>query len=131
MTKRLKRRSEVAEITVKRLLCCGFRRTGKPMEQVYQCCWRTCREINVFRRIDYHMFYVLYQFVTHFMTLPRNISKMCLQTTRKFKTRVDGPNLIVLHSREKGMLPLIALGEGNLQLYGVESLRRQQLLSYS
>jgi hypothetical protein len=29
--------AEVAEATVKRLLCCGFRRTGKAMGQVYQC----------------------------------------------------------------------------------------------
>jgi hypothetical protein len=42
---------EVAETTVKILLCCGFRRTGKAMIQVYQCWWRLCREINV-----YHMF---------------------------------------------------------------------------
>jgi hypothetical protein len=34
MTKRLKRRCEMAETTVKRLLCCGFRRTGKAMGQV-------------------------------------------------------------------------------------------------
>jgi myo-inositol-1-phosphate synthase len=27
---------EVAETTVKRLLCCGFRRTGKAMGQEYQ-----------------------------------------------------------------------------------------------
>jgi hypothetical protein len=27
--------AEVAETTVKRLLCCGFRRTGKAMGQVY------------------------------------------------------------------------------------------------
>jgi hypothetical protein len=26
--------------TVKRLLCCGFRRTGKAMGQVYQCLWK-------------------------------------------------------------------------------------------
>jgi hypothetical protein len=32
--------AEVAETTVKRLLCCGFRRTGKAMGQVCQC-WRT------------------------------------------------------------------------------------------
>jgi hypothetical protein len=32
---------------VKRLLCCGFRRTGNAMGQVYQCWWRICREINV------------------------------------------------------------------------------------
>jgi hypothetical protein len=31
--------AEVAErTTVERLLCCGFRRTGKAMGQVYQCC---------------------------------------------------------------------------------------------
>jgi hypothetical protein len=38
----------VAEKRVKRLLLCGFRRTGKAMGQVYQCWWRICREINVF-----------------------------------------------------------------------------------
>jgi transposase len=31
--------AEVAETTDKRLLCCGFRRTGKAMGQVYQCWW--------------------------------------------------------------------------------------------
>jgi hypothetical protein len=39
--------AEVTETTVERLLCCGFRRTGKVMEQVYQCSWRLYREINV------------------------------------------------------------------------------------
>jgi hypothetical protein len=39
--------AEVAETTFKRFLCCGFRRTGKAMGQVYQCWWRICREINV------------------------------------------------------------------------------------
>jgi hypothetical protein len=30
------------------------------MEQVYQCWWRICREINVFFfEAEYHMFYVL------------------------------------------------------------------------
>jgi hypothetical protein len=52
------RRSKVADdarlgrpieiVTVNRRLCCGFRRTGKAMGQVYQCWWRICREINVF-----------------------------------------------------------------------------------
>jgi hypothetical protein len=40
--------AEVAETTVKRLLCCGFRRSDKAIGQVYQCWWRICREINVF-----------------------------------------------------------------------------------
>jgi hypothetical protein len=43
--------AEVADTTVKRLLCCGFRRTGKVMGQVYQCWWRLCREINVFSQV--------------------------------------------------------------------------------
>jgi hypothetical protein len=38
---------KVSETRVKRLLCCGFRRTGKAMGQVYQCWWRICREISV------------------------------------------------------------------------------------
>jgi hypothetical protein len=70
MTKRLKRRCRVVETTVKRLLCCGFRRTGKAMGQVYQFWWRTCREIIVFS-FDYYMFFVLYPFVTYLLTLPR------------------------------------------------------------
>jgi hypothetical protein len=50
--------AEVAETTVKRLLCRGFRRTGKAMGQVYQCS-RICREINAFpgSNITYFMFY--------------------------------------------------------------------------
>jgi hypothetical protein len=36
---------EVAETAVKRLLCCGFLRTGKAMRQVYHCWWRICREM--------------------------------------------------------------------------------------
>jgi hypothetical protein len=57
----------VVETTVKRLLCCGFRRTGKAMGQMYQCWW-SCREINVFSGFEYHMFYVLYPFVTYLLT---------------------------------------------------------------
>jgi hypothetical protein len=45
MTKRLKRGEEVAETTVKGLLCCGFRRIGKAMKHVYQCWWRICRHM--------------------------------------------------------------------------------------
>jgi hypothetical protein len=47
-TKRLNGGAEVAETTVKILLCCGFRLTGKAVGQVYQCWRRICREINVF-----------------------------------------------------------------------------------
>jgi hypothetical protein len=63
--------TEVAEITVKTLLCCGFRRTGKAMGQVYQSWWRICRERNSFSRFEYHMYYVLYLFVIYLLTLPR------------------------------------------------------------
>jgi hypothetical protein len=45
MTKGLKRR------WVKRLLCCGFRRTGKATGQVYRRWWRICREMNVFLQV--------------------------------------------------------------------------------
>jgi hypothetical protein len=61
----------VVETTVKRLLCCGFRGTGKEMGQVYQCWWRICREINVFSKLENHMFNVLYPFVTYLLTLSR------------------------------------------------------------
>jgi hypothetical protein len=40
------------------------------MEQVYQCWWRICGEI-IFFGFEYHMFYVLYQFVTYILILPR------------------------------------------------------------
>jgi hypothetical protein len=60
----------VAETMVKSLLCCGFRRTGKVMGQVYKCWWRICREINVFSSFEYHEFYVLCPFVSYLLTLP-------------------------------------------------------------
>jgi hypothetical protein len=59
--------AEVAEPTVKTLLCCGFRRTGKAM-LVEDMSRNKC----FFFRFEYHMFYVLYQFVTYLLTLPRN-----------------------------------------------------------
>jgi hypothetical protein len=64
---------EVAETADKRLLCCGSRRPGKAKGQVYECWWRTCREINVFFfTFECHMFYVLYPFVTIYcLSLPR------------------------------------------------------------
>jgi hypothetical protein len=59
MTKRLNGVAEVAETRVKRiLLYCGFRSTGKTTGQVYQCWWRLGREINVFPRFKYHVFYI-------------------------------------------------------------------------
>jgi hypothetical protein len=67
--------AEVAETTVKRLLCCGFRRTGKAMEQVYRCWW-LCREINVFFQVQ--ISHVLYQFATSLPTFPRNVENMRL-----------------------------------------------------
>jgi hypothetical protein len=64
--------AKVVETTVKRLLSCGFRRTGKAMGQVYQCLWWTCREINVPPPpgSNIHMLYVLYPFVTYLLILP-------------------------------------------------------------
>jgi hypothetical protein len=63
--------AKVVETTVKRLLCCGFRRADKAVGQVYQCWWWMCRAINVFPKFEYHMFYVLYPFVTYLLTVPR------------------------------------------------------------
>jgi hypothetical protein len=71
--------AEVAEITVKKLLCCRFRRTGKVMGQVYQYWWWMCREVNVFPRFEYHIFYVLYSFVTSLLILPRTYTIICLE----------------------------------------------------
>jgi hypothetical protein len=65
--------AEVAATTVKIFLCRGFRRAGKAMGQVCQCWWRIFREINGFSRFKYHMFYVLYQFVTFLLTLPHSL----------------------------------------------------------
>jgi hypothetical protein len=50
----------VAE-TVRRLLCCGFRRTGTSVSILME---------NFFR-LEYHMFYDLYPFVTHLAILSR------------------------------------------------------------
>jgi hypothetical protein len=73
LTRDLKGGAEVAETTVKRPVRCEFRRSGKARGQVYQCWWKICRELNVFPRFEYRMFYVLYPFVTYFPTLPRTI----------------------------------------------------------
>jgi hypothetical protein len=43
------------------------------MGQVHQSWWRICREIDVFSRLEFHMFYVLYSFVTYLLTLSRKI----------------------------------------------------------
>jgi hypothetical protein len=67
---------EEVETEVKRLLCCRFQCTGKAIEQVYQCWWRICREINVLSSFEYHIFYVLYPFVTYLWTLPGICTKL-------------------------------------------------------
>jgi hypothetical protein len=63
-------RSKVAddETEVQKWLRECVSRTGKTMVQVYQCWWRICREINVFSRFEYHMFYVLYSFVSYLLS---------------------------------------------------------------
>jgi hypothetical protein len=50
MTKSLKRRCG-SGWEKRRLLCCGFRRIGKAMGQVYQCWRRIIWEINVFSQV--------------------------------------------------------------------------------
>jgi hypothetical protein len=39
--------------------------------EAYQCSWRICLDINAFFRSKYHMFYVLYQFVSYLLNLTR------------------------------------------------------------
>jgi hypothetical protein len=56
--------AEVAETTDKRLLRCGFRRTGKAMGQVED------MSRNIFFQVRISL-YILYQFVTYLLTLPR------------------------------------------------------------
>jgi hypothetical protein len=43
--------AELAETTVKRILCCGFRRTGKATGQVYHW-WRICRDECFFFQVS-------------------------------------------------------------------------------
>jgi hypothetical protein len=71
------------------------------MAHVYQWWWRICREINVFPRFEYHMFYVLYSFVTYLLTFPR-VSVKCIFTAcpsvigkKAFRYR----NRISIHSK--------------------------------
>jgi hypothetical protein len=74
MMKRLKRRCGIGWHNSQKLLFCTFRRTGKAMGKVFQCWRRICREINVFPRFEYHIFYVLYQLVNYLLTLRRRSS---------------------------------------------------------
>jgi hypothetical protein len=67
---RLRQKQLCRGTTFKRLLCCGFRRTRKSMRQVYQCRWKVCREINVFPRFQYHIFYFSYPVVSYLLNLP-------------------------------------------------------------
>jgi hypothetical protein len=85
----------VAKTAIKRLLCYGFRHTGKAMEQVYQCWWRICREISVFSRFWYHMYYVLYPVVAYLPTLPRNLVNINWEKP---------PSILVLKWTEKYVL---------------------------
>jgi hypothetical protein len=59
----------VAETTIKRLLCCGFRRAAKAMGHVFQCWWRICREINIFFSFEYHIFCIIYLFVFYLLII--------------------------------------------------------------
>jgi hypothetical protein len=54
------------------------------MGQVYQCWWRICREINILSRFEYHMFYVLYPFVTYLLLLPCTHLPLLLRTVKRY-----------------------------------------------
>jgi hypothetical protein len=53
---------------------------------VYQCWWKTCREINVFfPGFEYHMFYVLYPIVIYLLIRPPTD---VIFVQRPFKTKI-------------------------------------------
>jgi hypothetical protein len=115
--RRLNGGAEVVETTVKRLPCCGFRRTGKVIGQVYQCWWRICREIRVFSRFEYHIFYFLYPSVTYLLTLPHSIlhftyTREGIIYTRKLDTICRNKNCSPVRD------PLYILRSCNLQTVG-------------
>jgi hypothetical protein len=66
----------VAEIKVKRLLCCGFVRTDKTMGQVYQCWWKICREINGCFPGSNIACVAFYTYLCDLFTLPRKLNKV-------------------------------------------------------
>jgi hypothetical protein len=68
--------AEVADRTFTRLLCCGFRRTGKAVGLKCINVGGGCVEKYIF----FSMFYVLYQFVTYLLSLPR-IKELCISVT--------------------------------------------------
>jgi hypothetical protein len=85
---------EVGETTIKRFLCCGFRRTGKAMGQLYQCWWRIRREINSFFflfRFEWHMFDVLYPFLNYLLILRRILTEHRCTDVLKTKLRGRSP----------------------------------------
>jgi hypothetical protein len=86
--------AEVTETTVKRLVFCGVRRTGKAMGQMYQSWWRKCREINVFPRFEYHILYVLYLFVTYMLILPRILVRIFPEIRARFLTNLCRSRLL-------------------------------------
>jgi hypothetical protein len=59
------------------------------MGQAYQCWGRICREVNVFLRFEYPVFYVIYPFVAYLLAHPRNIYSHCnAPSAERFETRV-------------------------------------------
>jgi hypothetical protein len=74
----------VAETAVKRLPCCGFRRTGKAMGTTVISVGGGYVEKKMFvSRFEYHIFYVLYPFVTYLVTLPRTFKRQVLATSSR------------------------------------------------
>jgi head-tail adaptor len=53
------------------LYVAGFDALVKRWDKCINVWWRICREINAFSRLEYHMFYVSYPFVTYLPNLPR------------------------------------------------------------
>jgi hypothetical protein len=78
--------AEVTETSVKWLLCCGFRRIGKAMGQVYQCWWRICRQINVSFQVRISHVLRFISICDLFTDSPPYIQTMCLEHVRITET---------------------------------------------
>jgi hypothetical protein len=77
----------------------------KQWDKSYQCWWRLCREMNVFPRFEYHMFYVLYIFVTYLLTLPPTLHPVSFLALY-FRTHILMTS-VTSHTRWRTLVPVI------------------------
>jgi hypothetical protein len=99
--------AEVAETTVKRLLCCGFRRTGKAMGKECECWWRIFLEIHAFPVSNITCFtYYIHLWSIYWLSLvctTRSITFLFEKAiTRRVRLqRLIGSRIFVLRMKER------------------------------